>query len=129
MSHNYLMKYRFKIETGKFSKDEVKAEAAKDGTMGAADAFVFASIIRGNDTGEPHEGTKSIMVVSRDGRDPKGEQEVPSSELFQVAVQICRQVASDPEALEWQRVLAADLFEQVREIVLARRRAEEKDHA
>ncbi len=116
MQKHYLVKYDLKIETGVFLKKEL-VEAG----VGGCDALVVASIIRGNDTGEPHEGPKSIAVFSWDGRDPTREQEIPPSELFQVMLHLCHMIANDGEAPNWQRELCETTFEAARSIITGKR--------
>jgi len=110
----YRVKYKIDHEIGQFTKDELR----KDGS-GGCDAFVFASILRCNETGEPHEGAKSIGFLSVDGRTDHSN--IPDTEMFQVFGHLAKMVSELPGCLDWQRELASLTHEMIKKVILTER--------
>jgi hypothetical protein len=103
----YPISYDVTFDGAGRTRDELKAL-----NRGGADALVIASILRGNDTREPHEGSKSIGILTADGRNGG---EIPTTELFQVWSHISAHLMDAKDLSPWQREIAKDAFFRVRQ--------------
>ncbi len=106
--HRYLLSYNLDLKKGPFTKEELKEKR-----IGGTDALVIASIIKGNEFGEPHEGTKSIAFVTVDGR--KGIDNIPNTELFQVFANLAKYLSEN--CTGYQQQIAKATFDNVKNIM------------
>ncbi len=118
---DYALKYKISFDTNQdkgFSKQEALELTKEDPDSGAADALFFVSVLK------PKSGEFSIATLSMDGQN-KGK---PLSEidLFKIWSLIACGL-SKKAAHEWQRFIAEEAFNKVRQVIAGRNKYTEND--
>lgn len=102
----YLLRYDLQFQKGSFTDSELEAKG-----LGGCDALIVTSIIRNNNTGEPHEGSKSIAFFTVDGR--PNHPQIPNTEFFQAFSHMAHAI-KDMNCPEWQKKIAQDTHDGVK---------------
>lgn len=103
MSDDKKYHIKYHVELGEFTKEQADGQ-------GLTDALVLVSILRGP---KPHEGEKSIAIISADGYN--GGQELISTELFQVWTFLADMLSQEDDLAEWQKKMVAGVIDDVRQ--------------
>lgn len=99
-------------------KEGFTREFLEEHGLGGCDAMLIFSIIRENKTCEPHVGSKSIGILSMDGRN--GE-EIPMTEMFQVFSHLAKYISENAIKDSFSHQLTSAAFEGIREWHMAGR--------
>ena len=106
MSHKYKLKYKFDVDVGNYSKEEIK-----EADRGGADAIILTSILY------PEDGSLSVYFQSFDGRNEG--KDLEDKELFKVWALLANRLGRSETLTGKKQQLAQFVHDQISELIKA----------